>query len=313
MDSGILLVRQICSLVLMGLAGYWLYRARIISHEESKGLSVVCVYVLVPCSLLASFQTKINPERMTGFVYATVTVIIIHAVFFAVMELLKKIYPMSGIESASVIYSNAGNLIIPLVTGVFGTEYVFYTSAYLFVQNALIWSHAQRLIGGSSRMSWKKIFLHPCILSIFAGLICFFSGWSLPGIVYTACSGLAACMGPVSMMTIGIMIAEIDLKEIFLNRRIYAVVGLRLLVYPVLAMGVIFFVRKLFPGQVDPVVCMVVLMGACGPAATSLTQMAQMFDNAPGYTSSINVLSTFGSIVTMPVIVTAARMILWKL
>ena len=310
MEISILLIEQICSLVLMGLSGYWLRRSGIMGHEASMGLTVACVYVCMPCTLFESFQTDITSERLAGFLYAVLAVAAIQAVFFLVMGIVKRIFSFSAIESTSIIYSNAGNLIIPLVTGVFGPEYIFYTGAYLFVQNALLWSHAQMRIGGTKQASWKKIFLHPCILSIFAGMFFLVMRWSLPSVADTAFVSMSACIGPLSMLTIGILIAEIDLKGMFVNRRIYMVAVFRLLIYPLLAIGTAFCIWKLFPAQVNPVVYLIVVMGACGPAATSLTQMAQMFDNDPGYASSINVLTTFGSIVTMPLMMTAAQLIL---
>lgn len=310
MEISILLIEQICSLVLMGLAGYWLRRSGLMSHEASMGLTVACVYICMPCTLFESFQTDITSERMAGFVYAVLAVTAIQIVFFLVMWIVKRIFSFSVIESTSIIYSNAGNLIIPLVTGVFGSEYIFYTGAYLFIQNALLWSHAQMRIGGTGQASWKKIFLHPCILGIVSGMVFMIMRWSLPSVVDTAFVSMSACIGPLSMLTIGILIAEIDLKEMFVNRRIYMVVIFRLLIYPLLAMGTAFGIWKLFPVQVDPVIYLIALMGACGPAATSLTQMAQMFDNDPGYASSINVLTTFGSIVTMPLMMTVAQLLL---
>lgn len=310
MEISVLLIKQICSLVLMGIAGYWLRKKDIISHEGSKGLTVAYVYICMPCALFDAFQTDITPERMAGFGYAVLAVAVIQAVFFLVMGLIRRFYSMSVIEYTSVIYSNAGNLIIPLVTGVFGTEYIFYTGAYFSIQNALLWSHAQMKIGGSSQASLKKIFLHPCILAIFAGLVFMLMGWQLPAVAETAFTAMSACLGPLSMLTIGILIAEVNLKEVFVNRRIYVVCVFRLLVYPLLAMGTSFLIWRYFPVSVDPVIYLIVLMGACGPAATSLTQMAQMFDNDPGYASSINVLTTFGSIVTMPLMMTAAQLLL---
>lgn len=247
---------------------------------------------------------------MAGFAYAVTAVIALHVVFFAAVGLLRHFWSMNAIESTSVIYSNAGNLIIPLVTGVFGTKYIFYTGAYLFIQNVLLWSHAQMRIGGRSQASWKKIFFHPCILAIVGGFFSMLMGWHLPDVAQTAFVSMAACIGPISMLTIGILIAEMDLKKMLANRRIYMICGLRLLICPVFAMGTAFFVWKYFPVSVDPIIYLIVLMGASSPVATSLTQMAQIFDNDPGYASSINVLTTFGSIVTMPLMITVAQLLL---
>lgn len=310
MEVSILLIQQIAGLVLMGFGGYCLRKTGAISHEGSKGLSAACVYLCTPCAIFLSFQTDMNGERLGGFFYALLAVSVLHLVFFLVMGILKKIWPMNAIESTSVIYSNAGNLIIPLVSGVFGAEYVFYTSAYMFVQSIFMWSHGQIQIRGSSEGALKKICLHPCILSIFAGIFSLVLDWTPPGIIHTAVSGLGACMGPTAMLTVGILIAEIDLKQIFRNRRIYLVAAFRLLLYPILAMVTAYLIWRWYPFPVDSAVCLIVTLGACGPAATSLTQLAQICDKDPGYATSINVLTTMGSIVTMPVMILLAQRML---
>ncbi|MBR5509533.1 MAG: AEC family transporter [Lachnospiraceae bacterium] len=129
MEISILLFRQICSLVLMGLAGFWLRKMNFIHHEGSKGISAVVVYICIPCTLFMSFQTELNTDKMAGFLYALTAVFVLHVLFFAATWLIQRFYPLDGIERTSIIYSNCGNLIIPLVTGIFGAEYIFYTSA----------------------------------------------------------------------------------------------------------------------------------------------------------------------------------------
>ena len=50
------------------------------------------------------------------------------------MNLLGHALHLDAVEKASMIYSNAGNLIIPIVTAVLGKEWVIYSSAFLSVQ-----------------------------------------------------------------------------------------------------------------------------------------------------------------------------------
>lgn len=57
---------------------------------------------------------------------------------------------------ASLIYSNAGNLIIPIVTSVLGPEWVIYTSGFISVQVILIWTHCKMLLCGEKKADLKK-------------------------------------------------------------------------------------------------------------------------------------------------------------
>lgn len=310
MEISILLIKQILSFMLMGIAGYALRRAGVITHEESRGITAVCVYICTPCTVFEAFQTEITQERMAGFLYAVLAVIVLHLAFFGLAWLIGRFYPMSVVEANSVIYSNSGNLVIPLIIGVFGAEYVFYSSAYLFIQTILLWTHARMTISNSGKVDWKKILLHPCMIAIFAGFLFLLSGWKLPEIVDQALTGLSSCIGPLSMLIVGMLIAEVDLKSIFLNSRIYIMTLLRLLVFPAAAFVCIDLLHRIFPVRVNSVVCLIVLLAASAPAATTITQLAQMYDHDAGYASSLSILTTLGSIVTMPLVVMAAQVVL---
>ena len=48
---------------------------------------------------------------------------------------------------------------------------------------------------------------------------------------------------------------------------------------------------------------MIVFMAVISPVASTVTQMCQVYDNDSRYASVINVLTTIGAIVTMPLMV----------
>lgn len=60
MEVSWLLVQQIASMVLMGLAGYGVGKLKLITGEQSRVLSCMCIYLAVPCSLMTSFNTAMG-------------------------------------------------------------------------------------------------------------------------------------------------------------------------------------------------------------------------------------------------------------
>ena len=73
---------------------------------------------------------------------------------------------------------------------------------------------------------------------------------------------------------------------------------------PLLSMAVLLALRVLWPHSDGDNVLLVSLLCAIGPAASAITQMAQLYHNPnSGYVSSINVLTTLLCAVTMPVMV----------
>ena len=281
MEVSWLLVQQIASMVLMGLAGYGVGKLKLITGEQSRVLSCMCIYLAVPCSLMTSFNTAMEADKLTGLLLALGAAVLLHLLYLALNGLMNRSgHGLAPEEQASVIYNNAGNLILPMVMAILGQEYVIYTSVYILVQNILMWTHGQKLMGGAQQFDWKKIVTTPAI------------------------AGLGSCMAPLSMLVIGILFSELDLKRVLCQGRIYWVAGLRLLVYPLLSMAVLLALRVLWPHSDGDNVLLVSLLCAIGPAASAITQMAQLYHNPnSGYVSSINVLTTLLCAVTMPVMV----------
>ena len=304
MELSFLLMQQIAGMVLMGLCGYVLGRLGLVTREQSRVLSCVCVYLAAPCSLITSFSGKRDMEKLAGLGLCLLGAVLVNLLYFLLSALLSKgTRPLTREEQASVMYNNAGNLIMPMVQNVLGLEYVLYTSPYQLVQNILIWTYGQWLMGGGQKLNLKKILRTPALAGIAIGLVLFAAGITLPPVLQTAMSGLSGCMGPLSMLVIGILISDTDLKQVFLGRRIYWIAFLRLILYPLLVLPLILVLGRLFPLEDGINILTVLLLSSIGPAASTVTQQAQFFRNPnSGYVSSINVLTILLSAVTMPLI-----------
>ncbi len=308
------LVQQIISMMLMASAGFLLSRFRIVTGEESRTLSCVCVYVILPAAFIDAFQYELTSERVQGLSIALIAALVIYAMFLSMIALLKRSpLQLTNEEQSSVIYNNSGNLVIPMLCGMasLGEDYVFYTCAYILIQNLLIWSHGQMLMGSGGRPSLKKIFLTPCMIGLFAGILFFFLEIQLTGPVNTAISAISGCMGPVSMLIIGMMLGEHDLRAIFSSRRIYMVTFIRLILLPLITIGLLLALRQLLSHPDLTNILTVSLLCAIGPSAATVSQQAQLYHNPHRvYVSAINAVTTLLCAVTMPVMVLIFQLLL---
>ena len=139
----LILAKKILSLFLVMALGIVLVRCGIVRSRDSKVLSMISLYLVMPCVIISSFQVKYQPEILNGLLLALATAVLLHLVLIVVVGFLGKVLKLDGVEEISLIYSNAGNLIIPIVTAILGKEWVIYTSAFLSVQLFLLWSHAK--------------------------------------------------------------------------------------------------------------------------------------------------------------------------
>jgi hypothetical protein len=295
-----LLTQKILSLFLILLAGLVLVRLHVLRGEDSRVLSSLSLYLIMPCVILNAFQIDQTEEIRTGLLLAVGAAVAVHLLFLAVTALLRKPLKLDPVERASVIYSNAGNLIIPLVTSILGEEWVIYSSAYVSVQLILLWSHGLATLCGQRKMSPRNILTNPNFIAILVGLVLFFTGLRFPTPVQDACSSVSSMLGPAAMLVTGMLIGEMSLKSLLSYRRVWLVTVLRLILYPLLCLGLIWITgaKGFLPtaGQI----LLVTMLATMTPSASTITQMAQIYGQDASYASVINVITTLLCIITMP-------------
>ena len=299
----ILLMEKIAGLFLMMLLGFVIVKTHVVEKEDSLVLSKISLYLIMPCVILQAFQVEFNKEVREGLIVAFGVSIVIHILLLFLSLAAKRIFSLNEVELASVIYSNAGNLIIPLVIGVLGEEWVIYTSAFLSVQLVFIWTHGKLLFTGEKKPDWKKIYLNPNMIAVYAGFFLLFTGWRFPIILQDTMGAVSGMIGPVSMMITGMLVAGMSFRKMLGEKRIYLITFLRMIVCPAL----ILILMKI--SQVEQLVAngehvlLITFLATMTPAASTITQFAQIYKKDAEYASAINIFTTLLCIITMPVFV----------
>ena len=141
------------------------------------------------------------------------------------------------------------------------------------------------------------------MISVFAGVFLFFTKIRFPEIIGNTLSSVGSMIGPLSMIVTGMLIAGVDLKKVFTNKRIYLVTFIRLVIEPIIALAVIILLgMKNWHPQAENII-LITYMAAITPCASTITQMCQVYGNDSKYASAINVMTTLLAVVTMPVFV----------
>ena len=303
MQISILLMQEIIKLFVIMFMGYAVVKAGLMKSSESKSVSVILVYLVIPCVIIKAFQVDYTPDVQKGLFLAIAAAVAIHILFLLITIPLKKIFQMDVIEQATSIYSNAGILVIPLVQDLLGQDDVIYSSAYIAVQLILLWTQGKNMLCEEEKLEWKKIFLNVNIISIIAGIVLFLFRIKLPAGVQDVLGMMNNMIGPLGMLLAGMAIAEVPLKSIFTKKRNYLSVALRLLLYPVLGLFLMKAIQIVVNLENSSQILLTVYLACVTPACASVTSMAQLYDKDAAYASSLYVLTTLLSIVTMPVMV----------
>ena len=303
MQISLLLMEEIIKLFVIMFMGYAVVKAGLMKSSESKSVSVILVYLVIPCVIIKAFQVDYTPDVQKGLFLAIAAAVAIHILFLLITIPLKKIFQMDVIEQATSIYSNAGILVIPLVQELLGQDYVIYSSAYIAVQLILLWTQGKNMLCEEEKLEWKKIFLNVNIISIIAGIVLFLFRIKLPAGIQDVLGMMNNMIGPLGMLLAGMAIAEVPLKSIFTKKRNYLSVALRLLLYPGLGLLLMKAIQIVVNLENSSQILLTVYFACVTPACASVTSMAQLYDKDAAYASSLYVLTTLLSIVTMPVMV----------
>lgn len=303
MELSLLLAEQILAMFFTMAVGYMIVKIGLLQEKDGGVISNLVVYICSPCVIVDSFQIEMTDDKVQGLLLAVLAAILVHIVMFAGTWLFDHIFHFNNIEKASIIYSNAGYLITPLVGAVLGSEWVFYTTAFILVQTVLMWTHCNNLISQSVQKDYKKILLNPNVIAMFVGLLLFLFRIKLPGVIGTCVSGFGQMISPASMLVIGMAIGNVKLGWVFQQKRAYLICFFRLILYPLLGVAGFGLLGRIGIHQDTEYILMIVLLATAAPAAAMVTQLAQIYDKDVKYASVINVMSVIFCIVTMPVMV----------
>ena len=223
MSTGLVLMSKLMAMMVMVAVGYAAVKLHVVESLDSRTLSRLTVYILQPCLICRSVQIDLTPERLNGFLCALILGIVTYVFWIAALGLLKKPLRLDAVDRCNLIYSNVGNLALPLINMILGSEYVFYASALQIPFNLLIWTHGNSIISGERHLHFRKIIFNPNIIALVTGILLVLLHIRLPDVIDTAMEGLGSMVGPSSMLVIGIVIAGSDLRGIITNKRAYAI------------------------------------------------------------------------------------------
>ena len=303
MQISVLLAEQIAELFLMILMGYVIVKLGLVTDDDSKILSKIVLYIVIPCVMINAFQIDYTPDKVQGMFLALVASVVLQVLLLIAVWIMGKIFHLNEVEVASIYYSNSGNLSVPIVTYVLGDEWVVYGCVFMAVQLIFMWTHGKYIISSGDRIDWRKIVLNINMIAIFIGAVLFLLKIHLPVIVDDTLRAVGSTIGPVSMIVTGMLIAGMNLRDIFTNRRVYAVTFLRLLLVPVLALIILKISGLVTWHPQGEKILLVIFLAVITPSASTITQMCQVYGGNSKYSSAINVMTTLLAIVTMPIMV----------
>lgn len=299
-----IILKQIVLMFIYMMIGFLLYKKKFVTKQGSRELGLILLYVILPVVIVKAYLVEFSVELLRGLVLsflASLLALLLSMLLSRVVFRSK--YPIEQFSSA---FSNAGFIGIPLVEMTFNDSMaVFYVSSFVALLNILQWTYGIVVMTGKKdSIAPKKITTNPIVISFLLGIVLFFLPVELPEVLNSAVTAISSMNAPVAMIILGTYLAQMKLRELFTDRMVYLCALMRLVVIPLATAGLL----ALIPG--NEMLKMSVLIVAATPVGSNVAIFAQMEDM--DYTQAVKdiCLSTLLCIVTIPVVVSAAGMIL---
>lgn len=297
-------------LILLGVPGYIFRKIKTFGDKDSKPLVILLIYVTQPFLILMSFQGKqYSSDILGGILWVFIFALLFHIVTLFAAKLIFDRFNISkekkGVFTFATAFSNCGYMGIPVINALFyGSEFLpemlIYVAVFIAVFNIVNWTVGIYIISGDKKyISIKNALINPTTISLAVALPLFFFGISIENNFYQLASAfkmIGDMTTPLSMIIIGIKLAEMPLKDIFSSPIVYLSAFIKLLAAPV----ALFFAVSLF--DVPYIVAVVLLLISAMPTATLTVANAERFGGDSITAVKTMLCSTLLSIITIPLV-----------
>ncbi|MBQ8876097.1 MAG: AEC family transporter [Clostridia bacterium] len=311
-----IMLKNVIVFVLLAVPGYLLVKTKLLKQEHSGVLSKLLVYVGMPFLILSSMIEKVTISKD---LFATIGLAVGVGIGFTLLMFFATI-PLTaqerqdktrGMMRFCSMFSNNGFLGIPLAAAVFSDRADVMTVLIIIniLTNVLMYTLGVYLISRDRKtISLKKAFLNPVLIAFAIGIVlnlCDVQKY-IPEVA-TYSGHFRNLVTPISMTILGMKMAGVKMLSLFTSWKTYYVSALKLVVFPVLIVGVLLATKAVFGGGL---VSEDFILGAFVSFATPTAGLASTFSDTHNGDSRSAVAFTLGSTILS---VATIPLLYWRL
>ena len=300
----IILIKQILQMFLLAGIGFLLFKGGKITLEGSKTLGNILIFGSLPAVIINGFRIERTAEHVSGLLWSALAALIVVMLSILISHF---VFCKDGVAAFATSFANPGFFGIPLIVASLGQGAVFYAAPFIAFLNIGQWTYGVSRLNGQPVLQGfqpKKLIKAPFVIAILVGFFLFVTQIRLPEILSSCLSSVAALNTPLAMFTVGVYLAQTDLKKMLGRRSLYLISALRLLVIP----GLSLLLLMLFPASMEQMRTVLLIVAAC-PVGSNVAVYAQLHNKDYPYAVETVVISTLLSIVTIPFILYLSSLI----
>lgn len=281
-------------------AGYYVTKKGMLDAHTNNQMSDLIVNLFNPLLVLASAANSVGKISLDAMKLIGIIAVGMFLAFILAGMILSPLFEKDKeqrkIFQLMFVFSNVGFIGIPVISSIFGEQYVVYVSEFMLVYTLVFYTYGIALMDGQFSKSSLRAMANPGTVSALLAMAVIIWGIQLPEFLKTAVAYLGNVTSPMALVAVGFALAESDLKKIFCQPRLYAFSAVKLLVLPLALLPLL---RLAVPNADLLAVCMVMFGMPVG-------NMPLILGNQRGLDvsscSAAIILSTILCVLTVPVL-----------
>ena len=312
METALAVSQQVIVMVLIAACGVVLKKAGKITDDLKAPLSNILLYLVSPILIINSFIRPFKKSEFSLWLLSIAMSLIIQVLLIIISKLTcrRADGDRRGIDRFAVCYSNAAFIGIPLIQASLGPDGVFFLIGFICASGLFMWTYGAREVsGGRYKLNAKKILLNPSNIGAAIGFIIYILQIDVGSILTSTLQSISNINTAASMIIIGILVSNVRPKEILSEVRVFKVALLRLVLCPLLVLGLGALIMRTGIAGAKMAV-MVNLIASSTPAASATAMMATIFGSDDVYAGKVVAVTTVCSVITIPAIMFLAGAVL---
>ena len=303
-------LNQIAFLFGFIVIGYMLVKCKILPENSATVLSKLENTVFIPALVLGTFIENFTIERISVawklliISFAIALIVIPFAIL--VSKMVTKDKYIQKIYTYGLSFSNFGFMGNAVVSSLFPDiffEYLIFTLPLWML--IYVWGVPRLLIANSGRnQTFKeslKSFINPMFIAMIVGMIIGLICIPLPEWIVSIIDVSGDCMSPIAMILTGVVVSSISLKKAFTNIRIYVVSVIRLIVIPLLFVGIASFFKM------PETIYICALCSLAMPLGLNTIVIPSAYGKDTSVAAGMAVISHLLAVITIPLIFTILK------
>lgn len=304
------IVDQILILGILAGVGVLAFRFKILEDGAKGVIEKLVFYVSLPLLIL----TKLSTLEFTAEILRNAGLVILftYGIMFSQLLLGKlsaRIFrlqkPQAVIHSLHHMLGNIVFLGFPLLDALMpGGEALLYAALYQLVLNTILWSYGVIQLNPDNRQKgWGQLkkMVNPNTIALVLGLLMMLLSLRFPPLLQKSFSGLGSTTLYLAMLYIGILLAQMKVKEVF-KLSIFTFSFNKLILSPVIFLFLIYALVEYFSIPLNDTAFTVLILESAMPAMTILVLLAKRFGADDSLAMKNFFVSTVLSLVSLPFI-----------